>query len=479
MKGNQRILLIAASFGLLGVAAARQLVSPADGDGKSTTPGVHESGSKDGTTAPLLSNFGRMRGDTGRGDDKMDGGEGLGRFGRDPTLRNAIDLIGQGREIFRYDTFGDEALWGDTLRLHEGIAAVSPRTALAAGLKVDVEALPRSVRRGILTGTIDLDDPATTQTLLELNAVVGVTGFFDDQDRLTSVGIQCALCHSSVDDSLAPGVGKRLDGWANRDLDVGAIINLSPDLQPLADRLGVPEQTVRDVLSSWGPGKFDASLQLDAKALRDDGQSAAVLIPPAFGLAGVNLHTWTGWGGISHWNALVATLEMGGKGTFLDSRLKDASQFPIAAQNGSGEIRNDPDLVTSKLPALQLYQLSLPVPTAPEGSFDSVAAGRGEEVFNTKADCASCHVAPLFTEPGWNLHRPEEIGIDDFQANRSPARGYRTSPLRGLWTHQVGGFYHDGRFPTLEKLIDHYDTIFTLGLTGEEKRDLVEYLKSL
>lgn len=404
---------------------------------------------------------------------------GLPRIGRDATLRNAVELVRTGRFVFRHDTFGSEAFWGDTLRLHEGVATVSPATALAVGLKVDVEALPLSVRRGILAGTVDLDDPATTQALLKLDAVVGVTGRFDDAGKLDGIGIQCSLCHSTVDDSFAPGIGRRLDGWANRDLDVGAIVNLSPDLQPLADRLQVTEETVREVLLSWGPGKFDASLQLDGKAFADDGRSGAVLIPPAFGLAGINLHTWTGWGGISHWNALVATLEMGGRGTFLDARLADAARFPVAAHNGFDEIRHDPDLVTSKLPALQLYQLSLAAPSPPKGSFDAQAAERGAALFRGKADCARCHVPPLFTEPGWNLHAPEEIGIDAFQAERSPDGGYRTAPLRGLWTHTTGGFYHDGRFPTLDAVVGHYDTTFALGLTEEDRRDLVQYLLSL
>ena len=395
----------------------------------------------------------------------------LGRIVRDPTLRNAVDLVSDGRQIFRFDTFGDEAFWGGTLRLHEGIATVSPRTALGVGLKVDVEALPRAIRRGIQSGAIDLDAPATTQALLRLGAVVGVTGFFDD-GRLSSVGIQCSLCHSTVDDSFAPGIGRRLDGWANRDLDVGAIINLSPDLRPLADLVGQDEPAVRLALSGWGPGKFDATLLLD-------GQSRPVLIPPAFGLAGINLHTWTGWGGISHWNALVANVEMGGQGTFLDARLNDPAQFPVAAANGLGAIRHDPDLVTAKLPALQLYQLALPVPAGPAGSFDPQAARRGAELFAAKAQCASCHVPPLFTEPGFNLHAPEEIGIDSLQADRSPAHGYRTAPLQGLWTHTKGGFYHDGRFATLEAIVAHYDTTFTLGLSDAEKRDLVAYLKSL
>jgi mono/diheme cytochrome c family protein len=397
----------------------------------------------------------------------------LGPFG------DALRLVGQGREIFRYDTFGNEAFWGETLRLHEAIANVPPSTALAVGLKVDVEALPRNLTRQLQRGQVDLEDPATTLALLELDAVVGVKGSFDKKGRLTSLGTRCALCHSTVDDSLLPGVGRRLDGWANRDLDVGTIISLAPDLSVFTTLLGVDEATVRTVLQSWGPGKFDASLLLDGKAFAPNGRSGAVLIPPAFGLAGVNLHTWTGWGSVSHWNALVANLEMGGQGTFIDRRLDDADRFPIAAREGFGEVRSDPDLVTSKLAALQLYQLALLSPTPPRGSFDRKAAKRGKVVFEGRGQCAACHVPDLYTEPGHNLHTPEEIGIDAFQAERSPTAGYRTAPLKGLWTHGKGGYFHDGRFATLGQVVDHYDGWFHLGLSDGEKRDLIEFLKSL
>jgi hypothetical protein len=403
-------------------------------------------------------------------------------------LDNARQRIEEGRPIFRFDTFGDEAFWGDMLKLHLAIkgeklggmgAGLSPKAVLALGLKVDLEALPPNIVAELKGGKLDLDAPATTVALLKLNAVVGLTGFFDNAGSLQSIGIQCALCHSTVDDSLVPGIGRRLDGWANRDLDVGAITALAPDLSVLANLLGTDQITVRKVLNSWGPGKFDAELVLDGKAFRPDGQSAAVLIPPAFGLAGVNLHTWTGWGSVTHWNAFVANLEMHGKGTFFDPRLNDATQFPIAAAAGFGDVRNDPDLITSKLAALHFYQLAIPAPKPPRGSFDEAAAARGEALFNGKAECARCHVPPLFTEPGWNMHTPDEIGIDDFQANRAPDRRYRTSPLKGLWTHQKGGFFHDGRFATLVDVINHYNQFFGLGLSGSESNDLAEYLKSL
>jgi hypothetical protein len=405
-----------------------------------------------------------------------------------PTLQNAKPTLSEGQQTFRFDTFGDEAYWGDTLQLHQAIEGgrlggvgpgVSPRTALAVGLKVDVDALPPSLISQLQLGQVNLDDPATTLALLKLNAVVGLTGFFNQKGSLTSVGIQCSLCHSTVDDSFAPSIGHRLDGWANRDLNVGAIVALAPNLRPVADLLGVNVPTVKAVLNSWGPGKFDAELFLDGKAFRPDGKSAATLIPPAFGLAGVNLHTWTGWGSVTYWNAFVANLEMHGKGTFFDPRLNDATQFPVAARAGFGNVRNTPDLITSKLGALQVFELALSAPKPPVGSFDADAATRGQALFDGKAQCAACHFAPLFTEPGWNLHTPAEIGIDDFQANRAPDKRYRTSPLKGLWTHMTGGFYHDGRFATLRDVVDHYNAHFNLGLTEQEIHDLTEYMKSL
>lgn len=403
-------------------------------------------------------------------------------------LNNDQQMLQQGRETFRFDTFGDEAFWGDTLHLHRAIEGarfggvgpgVSPRDALALGLKVDVDALPASLIDQLKAGKVNLDDPAVTLALLQLNAVVGVTGLLNTDGSLRSMGIQCALCHSTVDNSLAPGIGHRLDGWANRDLNVGGIVAAAPDLEPVAKLLGVDQATVRTVLNSWGPGKFDAELFMDGKAFRPDGKSAATLIPPAFGLAGVNLHTWTGWGSVTHWNAFVANLEMHGKGTFYDPGLDNAAQFPIAAANGFGHVTNDPDLITPKLPALHSYQLAIPAPVPPRGSFDEHAAERGAQLFSGKAQCATCHVGSITTEPGWNMHKPSEICVDDFQANRAPDHAYRTSPLNGLWTHTKGGFYHDGRFATLLDVVNHYDSCLSLGLNDQEKSDVVEYLKSL
>jgi hypothetical protein len=405
---------------------------------------------------------------------------------------NARRLMDDGRAAFRHDTFGSEGFWGGVLQLHEGIAGqkhggvgagVSPKQALAAGLKVDVATLPPSLVEALKEGKVDLDDPGSTLALIKANAVVGVTGFFDAQGRITSLGIQCALCHSHVDDALAPGIGRRLDGWPNSDLNIGAIVSLAPTLKPYVDLLGVDEATVRKVLTSWGPGKFDAQLALDGKAFRPDGKSAATLIPPAFGLAGVNQHTWTGsWGGVTYWNAFVANLEMHGRGNFFDPRLNNREQYPVAARAGLGNTRTPDDRITPKLAALHFYQLAMPVPKPPAGTFDQARAARGQTTFSGKARCATCHVPPIFTEPGWNLHKADEIGIDSFQADRSPDRAYRTTPLRALWeTKKIhkGGFYHDGRFPTLLDVVSHYNRSMNLGLTAAESQDLVEYLKSL
>ncbi len=401
---------------------------------------------------------------------------------------HAAKMLQDGRQTFRFDTFGDEAFWGDALQLHKAIAGernggigpgVSPRTALAVGLKVDVDALPEALRQQLREGKVNLDDPAITLALLKLNAVVGVTGFFDASGTIRSIGIQCALCHSTVNNSFAPGIGQRLDGWAARDLNVGALVSLAPNLKPFADLLGVDVETVKKVFASWGPGRFDAWLDKDGKAFRPDGQQAGTLNPPAFGLAGVNLHTWTGSGSVTYWNAYVGATEMHGSGTFFDARLNRRDQYPVAARSGAGNTRGTPDRLTAKLAALHFYQLAIPAPKPPAGSFDPVAFERGRGLFSAKARCATCHVPPLFTEPGNNLHAPSEIGIDAFQADRSPTHMYRTAPLAGLWTHEKGGFYHDGRFATLLDVVNYYDTFFRLNLTAQEKNDLIQYLRGL
>jgi len=404
-------------------------------------------------------------------------------------VANGQDMLSRGRQIFRFDTFGDEAYWTDKLKLHQAIEGaklggvgpgVSPKTALAVGLKVDMEALPPDLVQKVKAGQVDLDDPATTLALIKLDSVLGVKGTFNQDGSLKAIGLSCAVCHSTVDDAFMPGIGRRLDGWPNRDLNVGQIVSLAPDTSILKSLLGVDDVTLKKVLMSWGPGKFDAELNLDGKAFRPDGKPAATLIPPAFGMAGVNNHTWGGgWGTVTYWNAFVANLELQGQGTFFDERLMDAKKYPIAAKAGFGNKRSPIDLVTEKLSALQFYQLSIPPPRPPAGSFDASAAARGETLFNGKAACSQCHVPPLFTEPGWNTHKASDVGIDDFQAKRSPDNTYRTAPLRGLFAHMKGGFYHDGRFPTLLDVVNHYNQLKKLNLTAAEKNDLVEFLKSL
>src|SRR5215472_7231129 len=425
---------------------------------------------------------------------------------KDPLIKNAALNIQGGKNIFRYDTYGDEAFWGDALQLHQAIQGsqfggvgpgVSPKTALALGLKVDSDALPRTVLSALRQGEINLDDVGVTLTLLKYDAVVGVKGFFNTDGSLKSMGLTCAVCHSTVNDSVAPGIGRRLDGWANHDLNTGGIIAAAPNLTPIRNLLQsvfptITDDTIRTVLNSWGPGKFDAQLLFDGKAFRPDNGPAATLIPNAFGLLGYNLHTWTGgWGTVTYWNALVAVLEMRGKGNFFDARLDDTNRWPIAATARFGHVSVDPadDQVTSKLPALQYYQLSMPAPKPTAGvDFDQAAAQRGKGVFNGSANCASCHQAPLWTEPGWNEHFPAEMKIDSFQADRSPDGAYKTMSLAGLYIRErglfmkpenKGRFYHDGRFQTLLDVVNSYNSRFDLGLTSQESQDLVEYLKSL
>ncbi len=426
-------------------------------------------------------------------------------------VANAAEFLDEGRTTFRFDTFGDEVFWGGALQLHQAIKGsalggvgpgISPTTALSLGLKVDVDALPQPLINRLKQGKVNLDDPATTVALLRLNAVVGLQGFFQG-DNLNSIGITCALCHSTVDDSLAPSIGHRLDGWANRDLDVGKIAAAAPTVSPFANLLGVSEATVRAVFNSWGPGKFDAELLLDGKAFNPQQVTngvvtgtnvpGATLIPNAFGLAGFNQHTWTGaWGSVSYWNAFVAALEMRGIGRFFDPRLNNAAKFPIAAANGFGDLPHIPpeqDRITKKLPSLHFYQLAIPAPAPEPGvDFNVAAAGRGHDLFSGKAKCNDCHVVPLWTEPGWNLHTPAEMGIDSFQADRSPDGVYKTMNLAGIFVRENGLFmnpankgryYHDGRFATLLDVVNHYNTRFSLGLTAQEKTDVVEYLKSL
>jgi hypothetical protein len=429
---------------------------------------------------------------------------------------NSHQMIEQGRHTFRFDTFGDEAFWGGQLKLHETINHLTPRQALELGLKVDSQALPAAVIDAIKSGKVNLNDSTVTLLLIKLKAVLGVVGFFNENGTLKSVGLTCAVCHSTVDNSIAPSIGRRIDGLANRDLNVGAIAASAPNLQPVVDLLrladpGITADKVRAVLNSWGPGKFDAELFLDGKAFNPRQVTngvvtgmhvpGATLLPNARGLAGHNLHTWTGgWGSVPYWNAFVAVDEMHGKGTFFDERFDNPEQFPIAAKAKLGHVSTDPDSdrVTGKLAALQFYQLALPaIKPRPGVDFDPDAAERGDELFSGKANCNSCHREPLWTEPGWNQHSPAEMKIDGFEARRAPAsidaqgravHGYRTMNLAGVFIRErglfmfprdKGRFYHDGRFRTLRDVVDSYDARFNLGLTNQEKHDLIEYLKSL
>jgi hypothetical protein len=368
-----------------------------------------------------------------------------------------------GRDIFRFDTFGDEQLWTDVLRMHEAISTVDPATALAVGLKVDADALPAEVIAALRAGQVDLTDPAVTVELLRLNAVVGVKGTFDSGRQLTKIGITCALCHSSVDNSFAAGIGRRLDGWANTDLNVGAIVALSPAL----------DDATRAEFRLWGPGKYDPRHHaFDGNTIIPlNTPSLPIVIPPIYGLKGVGFETFTGDGPISYWNSYVGVGQMGGHGTFIDPRI---GLF----------ITQTPDLVTPKLPALLDYQLSLRTPKPPAGSFNRAAAERGKDVFRHRARCATCHQGPHFTDvlsgPGTTipfLHDPAEVGMDPAYAARSATRQYRTTPLRGLLQHPP--YFHDGSAATLSAVVEHYDQHFTLNLSASQKADLVEFLKSL
>jgi len=421
---------------------------------------------------------------------------------------NSKEMIAQGRQVFRFDTFGDEAFWGGRLQLQQAVSTLSPRAALSLGLKVDSDTLPASVIAAIKTGMVNLDDPAVTLQLIKQNAVLGVIGFFNN-NSLSSIGFTCAVCHSTVNDSIAPGIGQRIDGLANRDLNLGAIVASAPNLQPFVELLklapqdaGITVDDVRKVLKGWGPGKFDAELFLDGKAsnpqqitngvVTDTNVSGATLLPNARGLSGHNLHTWTGgWGTVTYWNALVANLELHGVGTFFDERFDNATQFPIAAAARLGHVSTDPDhdQITGKLAALNFYQLALPAAQPRPGvDFDPAAAALGDVLFSGKASCNSCHREPLWTEPGWNQHSASELKIDSFEADRAPGHAYRTMNLAGIFIRErgmfmfpqnKGRFYHDGRFKTLLDVVNSYNDRFSLGLTDAEKQELVEYLKSL
>ncbi len=378
--------------------------------------------------------------------------------------RNDDERSRNGQSIFRFDTFGDEQLWTNVLRMHEVMSTVDPATALAVGLKVDVEALPRGIIAALRAGQVDLTDPAVTIELLRLNAVVGVQGKVDEMGNLTSVGITCALCHSSVDNSLTTGIGRRLDGWANTDLNVGAIVALSPAL----------DEATKEEFNAWGPGKYDPRHHAfdGTNLLSLNSPSLPIVIPPIYGLKGVGFETFTADGPITYWNRYVGVGQMGGQGNFSDPRI---GLF----------ITQTPDLVTPRLAALLDYQLSLRTPAPPRDSFDRAAATRGERLFRNEAGCATCHRSPLFTDvlsgPSRTsapfLHDPAEVGMDPAYAARTATMKYRTTPLRGLWQHAP--YFHDGSAPNLRAVVNHYNRQFQLNLTRRQRADLVEFLKSL
>jgi len=362
--------------------------------------------------------------------------------GRPATDETSPALIAEGQRVFRFDTFGDEQLWTDTLRLHEVVEkSVDPLTALKVGFKVDSTVLPP----GILE-KVDLKSPATTVALLKMNAIVGIQATVDANNHITQLGVTCAFCHSTVDNSVMPGIGLRQDGWPNRDLNVGAIIALSPVLS--ADK--------KAVYASWGPGRYDPRYN-------QDGKNTPLVLPPVYGLAQVRNETYTAEGPISYWNAYVAVTQMGGRGNFSDPRL-------------GIDVKHSPDMVSSQLPALRAYQHSLRTPAPPVGSVDAAIAARGRTVFDRS--CASCHVGGAGTDNNsGKLHTPTETGVDGTYAARTVNKAYRTTPLRALWQHSP--YFHDGSAATLADVVTHYNRARTLGLTAEQQRELVEYLKSL
>jgi cytochrome c5 len=359
-----------------------------------------------------------------------------------PAVKATGNLLAEGQRVFRFDTFDDEQLWTNTLRMNEVVEKnVDPTTALSVGLKVDAAVLPP----GIL-GKVDLKSPATTVALLKMNAIVGLQATVDANNHITRLGVTCALCHSTVDNSVMPGIGTRKDGWPNHDLNVGAIIALSPVLS--ADK--------KAVYNSWGPGKYDPRYNMD-------GKNTPLVIPPAYGLAAVKNETYTAEGPISYWNAYVAVTQMGGQGNFSDKRL-------------GIDVKHSPDVVTPKLAALRAYQHSIPAPPPPAGSFDPAAAKRGQGLFNRT--CATCHVGGSGTDnnASGKLHAPADTGMDGAYATRTAGKAYRTTPLRALWQHAP--YFHDGSAATLADVVAHYNKVRSLSLTAEQQHDLVEYLKS-
>ena len=373
-----------------------------------------------------------------------------------PESRPSNDLERQGREIFRDDTFGNERYWTDTAKLNEVVQEdIQPLEALSLGLKVDMDRL--NLFKFLIHNPFSTGG---TKELLRQNAVVGVRAEVKD-GKITRIGITCALCHSTVDNALLPGIGHRMDGAPNNDLKVGQILA----------KLASFSEDQKVILRSWPKGMYDPRFNFD-------GKSTPLVLPPAHGLDQVENETFTAEGPLSYWNAYVAVTQMHGHGNFSDPRL-------------GVNIVKSPDMVTPKLKALAAYQHALAPPPPPGAHVNNRSARRGKVVFD--ANCGRCHVGGNLTdnnegaipdvegEPrprsSGKLHDPSETGMSAAYAERTTTKKYRTTPLRGLWQHPP--YFHDGSARTLGDVVDHYDRVLKLNLSGGQKRDLREYLKSL
>jgi hypothetical protein len=365
----------------------------------------------------------------------------LGSCRQFPETKPTTDLTRRGRDIFRDDTFGDEKFWTDTARLHEVIEhGIQPLEALGLGLKVDMDRL--NLAKFAVHNPFAVNG---TKELLRENAVVGLRAEFDG-NRIKRIGITCALCHSTVDNALLPGIGHRIDGAPNTDLQVGKILAMLP----------VFTDAQKAVLRSWPKGTYDPRMNFD-------GKSTPLVLPPAYGLADVKNETYTAEGPISYWNSYVAVTQMHGQGSFSDPRI-------------GVNVVQQPDLVTPKLEALREYQHSLARLPAPSTLYDRGAARRGKVVFD--ANCARCHTGGTSTDNNSGiLHAPSETGMNAAYAERTAQKQYRTTPLRGLWQHAP--YFHDGSARTLGDVVSHYDRILRLQLSGRQQKDLVDYLMTL
>ncbi|MEO8859270.1 MAG: hypothetical protein ABI343_19975 [Burkholderiaceae bacterium] len=476
------------------------------------------------------------------------GSNDAGPVSKVPQVPLDPQVVTAGQQTFRYDTFGDETFWTDTLKMNKVIeTAVDPLTAASVGLKIDVSALPADVVKGVVDGTIPLNDPQTTLALLSLNAVVGVKGQVskgvDGKLHLDRVGITCALCHSTVSKdlqvtapdpanpagpriSLAGIVGERLDGWPNRALQPGTIISLSPALT------AVQKAEYASWATKFGPGFYDPRINVNtdpgsnpAVGPNIDANVAAykaaggipVVIPPAFGLVGLSKSIFTGDGDTAHepagptayWNRYVGVAQMHGHGTFFDERIIINGK-PLNVDHRVGD-----DLITAILPQLEAYQWSIAAPAigthgtkwAVASDLDTQAVTRGKAVFEGPAKCSSCHSGSSFTDVNtFGLHPASaSVALDKNYIKFSATKQWRTTPLKGIWTHPP--YFHDGSGAlntTTAKCMDGSDIgslagaadrvrqdlacvvnryndpkQLNLGLTDAQRVDLVEYLKSL